>query len=280
MNPEYPIFIPTKGRWEKPLTINTFKKIGVPFKIVIEGQEYKQYSEIVDPENIIVLPHQNKGLAVTRNWIWNYAESLKTERFWTFDDNIKKFCRLNNNEKWTCLSGTFLKIIEDFVDRYKNVDIAGMEYDYFVPKKERSKAYSINKRIYSNMLINTFAKDQKGNPLRNECFYNDDTDLCIRVLKNKRCTILFYIFLAKKKPTLKMKGGMTDYYEKTNKRYEFAKELVDKHPDICKIVKRYGRWHHRVNYEPFANNRLILKDGIDIPKGTNNYGMNLKVVDI
>jgi hypothetical protein len=31
-----------------------------------------------------------------------------------------------------------------------------------------------------------------------------------------------------------------------------------------------------VNYKPFKKNKLIKKQGIEIPKGVNNYGMVIK----
>ena len=40
MNPQYPIFIPTKGRSDSRLTIKTFERINVPYTAVIEEQEY------------------------------------------------------------------------------------------------------------------------------------------------------------------------------------------------------------------------------------------------
>jgi hypothetical protein len=51
--------------------------------------------------------------------------------------------------------------------------------------------------------------------------------------------------------------------------------LVDLHPDVSRVVWRYGRWHHHVNYEPFKKNKLILKSGLEIPNTVNNYGMKL-----
>lgn len=273
MNPEFPIFIPTKGRWKNRHTIKAFDKIHVPYKIVIEKQEYEQYARYVDKDKIIVLPHQNKGLTVTRNWIWDYAQNeLKTPWFWTFDDNIRDFYRLNRNIKWRCSSGTFLKIIEDFVQRYENIYIAGMQYEMFVPRKKKSPPFILNTRIYSNMLIKTDI------PYRNKLFYNDDTDLCLRILKDGYCTILFQAFLADKMHTMTVKGGMTDYYEKTNQRLEFAKELQKAHPDVVKIVWKFNRWHHEVDYSSFKGNKPILKKGVDIPKGVNNYGMVFKKI--
>ena len=51
--------------------------------------------------------------------------------------------------------------------------------------------------------------------------------------------------------------------------------LVDMHPDVTKLVWRFNRWHHQVNYKPFKNNKLIKKEGLIIPDGINNYGMIL-----
>jgi hypothetical protein len=132
MRNKYPIFIPTKGRYN-PFsgTISMFKKHNVDFKIVIESQEYNKYLKIVDKSNIIVVPHKNEGLTVTRNWIWDYAEEQGYEKFWTFDDNIGRVYRWNRNRKLQVTDGTYLKVIEDFADRYDNLYIIGMNYTGF-----------------------------------------------------------------------------------------------------------------------------------------------------
>ena len=76
---------------------------------------------------------------------------------------------------------------------------------------------------------------------------------------------------------MQMKGGNTDLlYNTGDNRREFAESLQRKHPDVVKVVFRYNRWHHEVDYTQFANNELILKKGLDIPTGINNYGMVLK----
>ena len=51
--------------------------------------------------------------------------------------------------------------------------------------------------------------------------------------------------------------------------------LVDMHPDVAKVVWKYGRWHHYVDYSPFKSNKLILKKNIKLPSGINEYGMKL-----
>lgn len=275
---KYPIFIPTKGRYDTPITINMFKAHNVDFKIVVESQEYEQYSKIVDKDKILVVPHQNKGLTETRNWIWDYAEKQGYEKFWTFDDNIGRVYRWNRNRRLQIKDGTYLKVIEDFSDRYENLYIIGMNYVSFCKDRDEIPPYYPNTRIYSNMLLTTNARFSNGEKIRNKLFYNDDTDLCLRILKDGLPTVQINAFLIDKGTTMQLKGGMTDYYlsEECKGRLTFAEELKNAHPDVTTITKKFNRWHHHVNYSRFKNNKLIRKSGLEIPKGVNEYGMVLK----
>lgn len=272
MNPKYPVFIPTKGRWETLHTIKAFEAISIPFHPVVVPEEHEHYARVVaDPSRIIVLPAEICGLVPTRNWIWDYAQSLGAPYFWTFDDNITEFYRLNKNIKGRLKSGTFLCVIEDFMERYENLAITGMHYEMFAPRKVKVPPFILNTRIYSNMLIRTDI------PYRNRGVYNDDTDLCLQVLKDGWCTVLFYAFLAKKLPTMTVKGGNTPIYQGDG-RLKMAQELQHRHPDVVTISWKWGRWQHQVDYRPFKNNRLKLKPGVVIPEGINNYGMVLRQV--
>lgn len=281
--PKYPVFIPTKNRFDSRQTVRMFTMAKVPFTVVIEEHEFDNYRTILPEDRILVLPFKNKGLMATRNWIWDYAHSKGYKRFWTFDDNIKYINRTNNNQKHTRVvdAGTALKVIEDFTERYKNVVIAGMNYVYFVVQTAGGPPYYLNTRVYSNMLIETDARDKNGNFFRNKLFFNDDTDLCLQVLKDGKCTILFNAFTIDKKPTMIMKGGMREYYDDTNNRYEFVRELAEAHPDVVKITKKFGRYHHHVNYRPFLKaNKLQRVDNYDeiVKPGVDNYGLELKYI--
>jgi hypothetical protein len=278
MKNKYPIFIPTKGRYNTPQTINMFKSHNVEFKIVIEKQDYNEYSKIVNKSDIIVVPHQNQGLTVTRNWIWDFAEKEGYEKFWTFDDNIGRVYRWNNNRRYQCKDGTYLRVIEDFSDRYENLYIIGMNYMCFCKSNDNIPPYYPNTRVYSNMLLTTKAKLNNEEKLRNKLFYNDDTDLCLRVLKDGLPTIQINAFLIDKSQTMTTKGGMTDYYlsEECNGRLSFVQELYNAHPDVTTVTKKFNRWHHHVNYKPYKNNKLIKKQGLVLNNIVNNYGMKLK----
>ena len=72
----------------------------------------------------------------------------------------------------------------------------------------------------------------------------------------------------------KLKGGNTDEFYADEGTLPKSQMLAEMHPDIAKVVTRFNRDHHFVNYRVFKN-KLIKKDNIKIPKGINNYGMKL-----
>jgi hypothetical protein len=271
MNPEYPVYIISKGRWESRLTSKALERMGVPYHIVIEPQEYDNYSAVINSDKILVLPFSNLGLGgiPVRNWVWEHSISIGAKRHWILDDNIEAFNRLNRNSKPPVITGTIFRVAENFVDRYTNVAWAGFNYYSFCKTTDRLPPYYLNTRIYSCILI------KNDIPYRWRGRYNEDTDLSIRVLKDGWCTILFNAFLAGKVTTMRMNGGNTDELYKDDGRQKMAQSLQQQHPDITKIVWKFGRWQHHVDYRPFKKNKLIKKEGIIIPQGINNYGMVL-----
>lgn len=274
MNPKYPIYIISKGRWESRLTSKALEIMGVPYHIVIEPQEYENYAAVIDPKKIYTLPFSDlgQGSIPARNWVWEHSLSIGAGRHWILDDNIRCFGRWNRNVKETVLTGSTFLACEEFTDRYKNVAISGMQYFMFIRQKYPDKPFRLNTRIYSCILI------KNDIPYRWRGRYNEDTDLSIRVLKDGWCTILFNAFYCWKMPTMTCRGGNTEslyLLDNADGRLLMAQSLQQQHPDVVKITRKWGRWQHQVDYRPFKNNRLIKKEGIEIPKGINNYGMVL-----
>ena len=272
MNPNYPIYIVSKGRFNNCLTVRELESMKVPYKIVIEPQEYESYLKKINKDKIIVLPFSNlnQGSIPARNFIWEHSLLNKNKRHWILDDNIEGFHRLNKNMKPKVTSGTIFKIAEDFVERYSNIALAGFNYYSFCKTTDKVPAFYLNTRIYSCILINNKI------PHRWRGVYNEDTDLSIRVLKDGYCTILFNAFLAGKITTMRMKGGNTDQLYKEDGRKKMAESLQQCHPDIVKVVWKFNRWHHQVDYKKFKVNKLIKKQNLNIQNKINNYGMELK----
>ena len=274
MNPEYQVYIISKGRWESRLTAKALDKMSVPYHIVIEPQEYEQYAAVIDPAKILVLPFSNlgQGSIPARNWVWEHSIGIGAKRHWILDDNIMWFARVNANKKIRVDNGVCFKVVEDFVDRYTNIALAGLQYEMFVPAISKTNPYILNTRIYSCILIDNDI------PYRWRGRYNEDTDLSLRALKDGWCTFLIQAFVCKKIATMRMKGGNTEslyLLDNADGRLLMAQSLQQQHPDVVRIVRKWGRWQHSVDYRPFRNNRLILKPGVEIPQGVNNYGMKL-----
>lgn len=275
MNPEYPIYIISKGRWESRLTSKSLEILSIPYRIVIEPQEYEQYAAVIAPEKILMTPFSNlgQGSIPVRNWVWEHSIQEGYKRHWILDDNIRHFYRMNKQIRIRVADGTIFKIIEEFVDRYENIALAGMNYHMFGMTNITSKGkppLQLNTRIYSCILINNILSHRwRGR-------YNEDTDLSLCVLKEGWCTVLFNAFLCGKNPTMQMKGGNTDELYQGDGRLQMARSLYQQHPDVVNITYKWGRWQHQVDYRPFKKNRLILKEGIEIPDGVNNYGMILE----
>jgi len=252
VQPKYPIYVISKGRWESRLTVKYLQSMGVYFEVVVEPQEYEQYAAVIPKNQIRVLPFSNlgQGSIPARNWVWENAIANGFERHWILDDNIQGFYRLHNNRKALVGDGTMFRAAEVFTDRYTNIALSGFNYEFFAPRRDELPPYYLNTRIYSCILI------RNDLPYRWRGRYNEDTDLSIRALKDGHCTVLFNTFLCKKVTTMKMKGGNTDELYKGNGRLKMAQSLVDQHPEIVSITEKWGRPQHLVDYSPFKDNRL------------------------
>ena len=275
INPKYPIYIISKGRWDSRLTSKALERADVPYRIVIEPQEYDQYATVIDSCKILVLPFSNlgQGSSPARNWVWEHSIEQGAARHWIVDDNIREFYRLYHNRRIPVHTGANFLAAEEFVDRYTNIALAGFQYNAFAVDKQKHPPFILNTRIYSCILIkNDVSYRWRGR-------YNEDTDLSLRVLKDGWCTVLFVAFLADKKATMLLKGGNTDELYAGDGRLKMAQSLQQQHPDVTKITWKWGRWQHQVDYRPFKNNRPILRPGVVIPDEPNNYGMVLRKRD-
>ncbi len=259
---------------------------------MIEPQDEAAYEEALDTFDIrsyatlLVAPFSNHGDGPgrARNWAWDHSMSIGATSHWVFDDNISDFYRLHENERIRFETGVGFRVMEDFVDRYDNIYIAGPAYRFFIAPNDVKPAFIANTRIYSSLLIRNDCKHRwRGR-------YNEDTDICLRVMKDGDACVQFNAFLQGKCATQSVSGGNTaEFYHAENADNEEFKEtgyntegtvnksqmLVDMHPDVARLFWKYGRWHHHVDYTVFKNNTFNLRPGIVLPDESNNYGMVL-----
>lgn len=261
MNPTYPVYVISKGRWQEKrrLTVEALERIGVPYRVVVESQEYDQYAAVIDPAKILKMPWGDIHLGPTpaRNFVWEHAISTGAARHWILDDNIRGFYRLNHNLKLKVADGTVFWEAEKFVNGHDNVALAGFQYFGFAYAKKKLPPYYLNTRIYSCILVNNDL------PYRWRGGYNEATDLSLRALKDGWSTVMFYAFLQDKATTMTIKGGNTDELYQDKERFHVAESLRLLHPDVVKIAWKWGRWQHQVNYRSFKNNRLDIRTNLE-----------------
>lgn len=261
---KYPIYIVSKGRWERPLTARFLLSENIDFKIVVEPQEYENYCTTIPEKYIQKLPFANLGLGSypARNWCWEDSIQNGYERHFLFDDNIYRFRRLNHGKRERCEARLALISLQEFTDRYSNVGVSGYNYVSFATKTT-SKAFYLNTHVYSGMLINNKI------PFRWRLKYNEDVDLCLQALHNKYCTILLNTFLIEKvSTTTKMKGGnQTELYQNNDDKKKMLKSrsLQKIWPKYVRVVFRFGRPHHQVSWSKFFTHplkRIISREQI------------------
>ena len=287
MNPKYPLYIVSKGRSDSRLTSKALEKMQVPYYIVIEKSDYKDYAAVIDKDKILILPEnyldeyevldklgraKSTGPGAARNFAWKHSNENGFAYHWVMDDNIERFLRMNNNLQIPLGNGAGFRAMEDFVERYENVAMAGPNYYMFVPRKAKLPPFVKNTRIYScNLIKNDIPFKWRGR-------YNEDTILSLDILKAGYCTIQFNAFMQLKTTTQVLRGGNSEEFYDKEGTLPKSQMQVDVHPDVSRLTFRFGRIHHYVDYTPFKKIKLIKKKNITINKKVDNYGMELKKI--
>jgi hypothetical protein len=294
IHPKYPIYVITKGRWEKTMTIDSLEEMGIDFRICVEPSEYDNYiaNARIDINKVIRLPEnfseRKQGGIPVRNFVWHHSVERGYEKHWIIDDNILGFFRWNENTQKKVKDGVFFRVMEDFSDRYENLGLVSCQYASFIPAIDVGRGQFIrNTRTYSCILINSKLLDERLEE-RWRGTYNEDTDLSLRVLSTgDLCTVNFNALLSGKQTTGSMKGGNTttiyefgkdtpqDKFSGLQKKFD---ELKKNWGDIVTFTnKRHkdGRPHHHIDYTKLFKQELVLKKGIERTPKVNNYNMKL-----
>lgn len=299
--PQFPLYIPTKGRHEFMVTSKALTEMRVPHYLVVEPQQVDDYLKSVKEMDLLatVLPLDMKfketyelcddlgltkstGPGPARNFAWEHSKAAGFAWHWVMDDNIKSFMRLNKSMRVKVTAASFWTAMEDFVLRYKNVAMAGPNYTMFAISSRMSRfpPFITNTRIYSCNLI------RNDLPYRWRGRYNEDTILSLDMLKAGWCTVQFNALLQEKMGTQVLPGGNTTEFYHAEGKVDPGKQyaaggtnaksemLVKVHPDCSRLVWKFDRVHHHVDYLRFKTNVLIRKTDATVFSPA-KYGMVL-----
>ena len=263
-----PIFIVSKGRTHRPLTIRALDKMGVDFSVIVEPEEVAAYANVAGRERVLALPHEYKeeydlldGLGLTkstgpgpaRNFAWDQAALTSAPYHWVMDDNIRQFSRRDGGRVRAYIDATPFSLMEQWAAQWENLAMLGPEYQGFAEPKRTPRPLRLNTRIYSCNLIRTDV------PFRWRGRYNEDTILSLDMLEAGWVTALFHIVLQLKQGTQRMAGGNTaDFYTAEGTGPKTAM-LIREYPGVTRWTNWRGRPHHRVDYSRYASNFLRRK---------------------
>ena len=238
-----------------------FDQIGLhDFRMIVEADEFDIYSKEFGAERILELPQEWKdrydhcdefgtslssGSGPARNYAWHIAREEGAKWHWTIDDNLifglmrysqTGFVRARDGQK-------FFGEMESMITSYNNVFMGGPHCEGFIIHGYQGRRlFNKNSRIYSFNLIRT------GSPFQWRGRYNEDTILTLDMLHNGCATLLLNSHLMKKPVTRTQKGGNTDklYKHGTGPK---SRVLFNEYPQYVKLLKRWGRMHHHIDYK-------------------------------
>ena len=196
--PQFPIYIPSKSRAINGSTARILDSINVPYRLVVEEQQYAEYADYFPKEKLLILDKK-------------------------YQDNYETFDDLGNTKS-------------------KGPG----------PARNFIWEHSISEGHDWHWVRNELSYRWRGR-------YNEDTDLSLVMLKAGWATVQFNAFLQNKAPTQTFAGGNTEAFYAGEGTKPKSQMLVDMHPDVARLVWRFNRWHHHVDYLPFKKLGLIRK---------------------
>lgn len=273
LDPKYPVYVISKGRYDCGHTAKFLIQDKVPFYLVVEPQEEDLYREHIPQANLLLTPFKNLGLGSipARNFCWEHSKANGHDRHWILDDNIYHFRRFYKRKRIPMDSGMAFLAMERFIDRYSNLAIAGPNYSFFL-RGNKLPPFFLNNHVYSTLCIDNHLD------FRWRGRYNEDTDLCLQALASGLCTVLFNAFTINKAATMTMKGGNSDQLYRGDGRLTMSRSLERLWPGVVQTKRRFGRPQHHIKDEwRYFDTQLIKKPEVDtsgLPT-VDEMGMNL-----
>jgi hypothetical protein len=198
----HPIFIPSRGRAQTGRTAKLLRSYGVPFRIVVEPQDFAEYCSIHGDGSILRMEEHGMGIAHARNWIKRQAISEGYTHHWQIDDNIGKFLVREGDRNMETNPAHVLEAAEKEQLKWSNVQLIGLKHAMFAFAARNE--VDVNAQIYSCFCVrHDVSAAWRGGLV-------EDTDFSLQVLKSGACTILMNRLIIQKAASAAMRGGNTE----------------------------------------------------------------------
>lgn len=244
---EYPVYVISKGRYKytrNRMTWTFLRQEGIPFYLVVEPSEAREYERIHD--NLLILPEDNYGYSVpARNFVWEHSMKMGYEAHFVLDDNIDKVLVVGRGKRKMTRIANLLKACIYVSKMYEKWGMIGLREGQFIIKPQK-KFITFNTHVYSFILINN------NLPFRWRLKYNEDIDINLQTIGRGFFTISVLIFSFHKYQTRFLEGGNTStLYTQRNSKILKTNTLVAQYPHIVKGKNKFGRFHHEIDWRKF-----------------------------
>ena len=224
VNIHYPIYIPSKARTRYKLTADVLKDHDLPFFIVVEPQDERDYRSKYG-SSVVCLPENNQGVAYVRNFIKNHAAAAGHAFHWQIDDNIRRFTVRRDGKSVTINPRWALSCVEQITDSYGNIGGSCLSSNVYAFAFDHKEPVTFNVQIYSAMLLNS----QTPQAFRQGV--HEDTDYSLQILTDGYCTLVFRQINMEKAPSGQMSGGNTEIEYAEGKKIQRLHNTVTAWPD-------------------------------------------------
>jgi hypothetical protein len=242
---QYPIFVPSKGRWKRAQAAMMLRGCGLPFTLVVEPHEEALYREDFPTAQYLVLPERNQGIRYARQYILDYCRKQGYSRYWQIDDNIERFVYAKDGSQVPVTANAALGEIEKLVADRRSIALAATDYAQFGVLAEKDVTYGT--RAYCCVLTST----ETGINYRVGTDMKEDVDFILQHLAAGHTTLLSHRFAMVKPAMGKNKiGGLSAQY-KAGKHNDAARFVQSLWPTQTTLVDKKGSIDVKVDWSAF-----------------------------
>ena len=286
-NIKYPIYVVSYQRYDdnRNKTIKNLEQMAIPYYVVIQEREEKQYREYLEHKNycrdIILSEDTFEGSWKQRETAMSHG---RDSHLWILDDNIDGWKYVCHSTKVKIQNACAFTLLEEMSHRVDRVGIVSHNYCFDTPSTSLRNPVLINNKNYSSMLINV--KLLREHHIHWRLKYNEDVDLTLQCFSKGIYTLSTSIFLADKCPTGSVKGGNSDIYQGAfQKKFDCLKETWKDSPINDLILLTYDRHkskrpHHKINFkkcaETYGLDQPTWIEKNQIAKTYEMFGMELR----
>jgi hypothetical protein len=245
MNNKCLILVPTKGRPQnmQKFTLPLLDKIGLDYKLIIEGNELDSYlAQGVNIDNVVVLQEYNKGICYSLKAGATYALENNYNLVFKIDDDIKGF----GGE----ISEDIQKLIDIIDDDIKAVAFPYKFEFYSIDKKRLFSHY--NKRTQTCYIIdaNYFLGEQYDSL---EDFYK-----FYKIINDNKKTIFCCKYAIDCVPVGTNAGGFQSF-DRRKLHYTDAIKMKTVDPSVKIIVKEDRNWVYECKFTDKKYRSIAIK---------------------